>query len=189
MKKPSRSSKATIAALLIILLASCSVSKRQSEALDDFAKTYNESLRGFYFYPSTVRMLGTIFGAEDGAFLKDIAQGRIFVLWGDDSETDPVNFDALKQGIEREGFEILISMKSSGVMVDAYEREGNLPMYMLFVNDPDNPFIVEMAGTLSIDAIRQVAAMDFEKANALLNLFPENEQAAQEEPTEPTKDE
>lgn len=175
MRKVTSSNTVLIFAVITTLLAACARKSGQSETLTAFANTHSKIVHGFYFYPSTVRMLGKIMGGESGTALEGIERGRLFAIWYDDEKKEPISLDEAKTDIEAEGFEMLISMKSKGVKVDAYQRDGEPPAFIIFVNDPDSPFVIELNGELSIDALRQIATMDFEKANDLLNIFPEPE--------------
>lgn len=171
---------------LAVILASCSGRPGQSDAVTDFSSRHNDVLKGFYFYPSTVRMLGNILGDGNAELLKDIEQGRVFVLWDDETNPETMNFLQVKTDLQAEGFELLISMKSKGVKVDAFQLEGSPPIFVLFVNDPDVPFIIEMTGELSMHNLQNIASMDFEKANELLNLFPEHEEKSTDEAENPS---
>lgn len=175
-----------LAAAIVLagVFAACGGSPSQSDAITDFSKRHDGVLKGFYFYPSTVRMVGNILGDGNVEVLKDIKQGRVFVLWDNESDPESLNFSRVKSDIQAEGFELLMSMKSKGVLVDAYQLDESPPVFVLFVNDPDVPFIIEMTGEMSMNALQGIATMDFDKANELLNLFPEYEEESSEEKEE-----
>lgn len=188
MRKVKNNSLAA-AIVLAGVFAACGGSPRQSDAITDFSKKHDGVLKGFYFYPSTVRMVGNILGDGNGEVLKDIEQGRVFVLWNDETDPESLNFSGVKKDIQAEGFELLMSIKSKGVMVDAYQLDMSPPVFVLFINDPDVPFIIEMTGEISMNALQGIASMDFDKANELLNLFPEYEEESPEEKEETPNDE
>ena len=122
-----------------------------------------------YFYPSTIRMVSKILGDEKGQALNEIQKARLFFsLTGDESNIRET-FKSFKSGIQDEGFEMLMEMKSSGNKVDIYMRDGEITDdYILFVNGDQGNFVLEILGNLSANAIRDISQLDL---NVLTDIF------------------
>ncbi len=162
-------------ALTVILATGCGRDYTQSETLNEFGEMYEKHIQSFYFYPSTVRMLSEILGQAGTGVLSEVRQGRIFVSWDTENIELMQALPGIKTGVESEGFEMLMRMKHQGVNIDAYIKDGKIPSYVLFFNDPESPFIVEVAGSLSAKSIQELSTLDLNKANEIFNIIPQKE--------------
>jgi len=177
MTKPSR-----VVFLFVIILGSltgCQRSFAPSETINVYLENKENPVSTYYFYPSTVRMLGTILSGSGITALSEIRQGRLLVFSPDEESTELISaFPELKTQAEAEGFELLISMKRDGTKIDAYMNNSDIPTYLLFFEESMNPFVVEVIGHLSMSSINELATLDLNKANDIFDLLPEQEEEA-----------
>ncbi len=177
MTRPNR-----ILFLFVAMLAGLTACDRPfapSETLDDYIEDEGNKVGTYYFYPSTVRMLGSILSGAGITSLNEIRQGRLLVFSEDEELSKiSVDFPELKKQAESEGFELLLSVKREGTKIDAYMNNREIPTYLLFFEESTNPFIVEVIGNLSMNSISELSSLDLNKANDIFDLLPRQKEEA-----------
>ena len=152
----------------MLILASCQSKTRQSQTLTDYSNQDVKVMNAVYFYPSTIRMVSKILGDEKGQALNEIKRARLFFSWSDDEQSIRDTFKSLKSGVQAEGFEMLMEMRSSGNKVDIYMMDGETDNYILFVDGSQGSFVLEILGNLSANALRDISQLDL---NILTDIF------------------
>lgn len=162
-----------IFALLPLFLLSCQLNRVESNTLTHFAKSDENSFRTLYFYPTTIRMLSRVIGDDTGMALSEVRRGRAFFTFSDNEGAINVNFKTLQTGVEEEGFENLMRLKSQGSTVAAYIKGEEPTDYVVFISGADGNLILELVGELSPATLRDISKLDLSKAAGMFDLLPE----------------
>jgi len=113
-------------------------------------------------------MVSKILGDEKGLALREIQRGRLLFSLGGDIQSTRDTFKSLKSGVQTEGFEMLMEVRSSGNKIEIYMMEGEIDDYVLFVSGNEGNFVLEILGNLSANAIRDISQLDM---NVLADIF------------------
>ncbi len=162
----------SILALLVLLLGAhiSGGVKAQDKAVTEFIEQ-EKSFTTLYFYPSTIRMLGRVFGGVDAAAFAELKSGRLmFTLGSDDNFQSRVN--TFLNSLEQSDFETLADVRNPGFRVRMMQKDGNTPSTIIYFDGESGLYLVEAAGKLSPQAMQQMMAMDVQSAAAVFGLFP-----------------
>lgn len=150
----------------LLLLIGCS----SNDPVDDFEENRPGSVRAFYAYPSTIRMLGKIMGSESNEALSDIEKARLFIEWKSKDVDSRDTFISLKERSERSGFDELFSISSKNSDISVLLKEESSPRYIVFSFSPDVDYILELEGKISMSALREIGTLDMDNVVDVINL-------------------
>lgn len=172
MKSKNPNSQFSLLLLLAVVFLSSSCGGRydQSETLTEYSRIKNRDLSALYFYPTTIRMLSKVLGDQGGEALEEIEKGRVFFSWDDDDAKTRDVISQLKTRVEKEGYEMLMQMKSSGNKVDVYLLDRDVDDYILFVDGDQGIFVLEILGNLSVSSIKSLSELDMSKVTDIFEL-------------------
>jgi|SRR5690554_1601487 len=159
-----------ILGLGLLILSACHSRPHQSQTLTDYSNQDKKAMSALYFYPSTIRMVSKILGDDKGQALKEVQRARLFFSLSGDKTEIQQTFKLFKSGINAEGFEMLMQMRSAGNKIDIYMIDGEIDDYILFVEGDQGNFVLEILGNLSANALRDISQLDL---NVLTDIFQE----------------
>ena len=162
-----RSNLFTCTLFLSLLLLSCG---ERDNALDDFEESRPGSVKAFYAYPSTIRMLGDIVGTENTSSFADIEGARLFIEWKSKDVNSREQFVAVKNQALSQDFEELLSVSSKNSDVTVLISDSNTPVYLLFSLGEDADYILELEGNISMKTLRDIGTLDVENVMDVINL-------------------
>lgn len=154
--------------LLALLVSGCGPSYEKSETVTEVLDSDPQGMKALYFYPSTMRMLSEIVGADNAQALNGMREARLLFSWNDVNSNFESHISEIKRGIQTENFEPLFQMNSHGADVQIFIRDSQIPVYLIFYSDAEYDFALEAVGELSQDAIRSLATTDM---SSLMDLF------------------
>jgi hypothetical protein len=129
-----------------------------------------EGITALYFYPSTLRMLGSAEGGAEGAAFSGISRARLFVHWSDTGQATTHLAKAVA-ALEPAGFENLFSLRSAANTVAVYLLEAQEPQYVFSFSGEGGTFVLDVRGELDGATLQTLATMDPAKAIGLLQLM------------------
>ena len=172
-----------IIVLLCFIVSSCGNSTKESQALTDFISEHKRDVQTLYFYPSTVRMLGDVMGAENNTAFADVESGRFVFTWDHERIDLAFYYDEILKEAGMEGFEMLAEMNTSDSRSLIYLNDQNKPVYLVLLQNSFGNFIVEIVGELSMKSITSLAQLDFKDVASTFGFSPLDEEANAEAET------
>lgn len=170
-----------VAVILCLLISSCGKSTTESEALTSFISEHKRDVQTLYFYPSTVRMLGNVVGAENNAAFDDVESGRFVFTWDHERIDLAFYFDEILNEASTEGFEMLAEMNTSDSQTLVYLNDQNKAVYLVLLQNSFGNFIVEIVGELSMKSITSLSQLDFKDIAGTIGLNQIDEEVSVEE--------
>lgn len=170
---------------VILLVSSCGHSHRNADSITDFMDENPRMVQGLHFYPSTVRMLGTMMGDEYGTSFKDIQSGRFLYVWNAEKFDLSSHFDELIESSVDDGFELLAEMDTADGKNAIYVNDKSTPIYILLLENSFGDFVVELTGDISLQSIYGLTQLDY---SSITDNFP-SISAASDTITEPSQEE
>lgn len=165
-------------ALIIMLLGThlWNDLQAQDKAVTQFIEQ-EKDFTTLHFYPSTIRMLGRVFGGIDAEAFSEIKSGRLmFTLSSDDTFQNRVN--TFLNNLEQADFETLANVRNPGFKVRMMQKEGKTPTTVIYFDGESGLYLVEATGKLSPQAMQQMMTVDVESAASVFGLFPPVEKEA-----------
>jgi len=152
---------------IILLLNSCGLEK---DPLDEFEKSRPGTVRAFYAYPSTIRMLGKIMGDGNEEAFSDIEGARLFIEWKSDDADSRAEFIEVKNQSLKQNFEELFAISSRDSDVTVLINDQSKPRYLVFSMGSDVDYILELEGTISMATLRDIGTLDIDNVVDVINL-------------------
>lgn len=148
--------------------------RAQDRALSEFIEA-EQGFSTLHFYPSTIRMLGRVFGGVDASAFAELKGGRLMFTLRSDAEFKTKVATFLKS-LESKDFENIAEMRNKGFHVRMLQKESNAaPTTLLYFDGEGGLYLLEAVGKLSPQALQQLMAMDVQSAASLFGLFPSGE--------------
>jgi len=162
-----RSNICILFSAIILLLQSCN---DRADPLDEFEENKPGSIRAFYAYPSTIRMLGEIMGNQGSNFLKDVEKARLFLEWKSEEADSRELFISLKNSALQSEFEELLSLSSKGSDISVFVNDEHTPIYLVFSFGVELDYVLELKGEISMSTLRDIGTLDVNDALNVINL-------------------
>ncbi len=160
MKIPKVSKQILFLIILVLGMGSCGLRNEESVYLSEFLVEQRRAAK-LYFYPSTIRMLGKIMGNESVNATNEIKNGKLVFSWSEEHFDLSSFFSEISDGLQGEGYDQIIQVKSKESAYRVFFKEGNDAMYVVLVENDYGDFVIEMVGSLSYSGLMELSKMDF----------------------------
>jgi hypothetical protein len=157
--------------LTLVFLLNLTALRAQSRTVADFREQHATS-QDFFLYPSTLRMINLDKNPDLYQLVHDVEKLQILLF--DRSSVDRSAVQQLRQGIQGEAYEELISFRQQDSQVTIYAR-GNSPQLDGVVGVVDNSetlALVDLEGFVDLTALMRLlqGGYDFSPMTNLVNL-------------------
>jgi len=152
---------------LSLIILSCG---RRDNPVDRFEESRPGSVRAFYAYPSTVRMLGKIVDSDNPNRFESIEKARLFIEWKSDDADSREQFMEVKNEALSEKFEELFTMSSTTSDLTILIDDSQTPVYLLFSFSEDVDYILELKGNISMNTLKEMGTLDLENMANIIDL-------------------
>ena len=171
--------------LTLILLFNLSTLLAQSESVADFREEHATS-QDFYLYPSTLRMVNLEKNPDAYRLVNDVEKLQILLF--DRNSVDRTALQKLRQGIQKEAYEELISFQEKDSQITVYAR-GYSPQLDGVVGVVDNQqtlALIDLAGFIDLPSLMNLAQSDynFSAVAQLVNITVEQHEEHEENHSE-----
>lgn len=153
------------------LLCALTPLRAQSSTVADFREQHATS-QDFFLYPSTLRMINLDKNPDLYKLVHDVEKLQILLF--DQSSVDGSAMQQLRQGIQKETYEELISFRQQGSQIAVYAR-GDSPTLDGVVGVVDNQqtlALIDLEGFVDLPALMRLVqgGYDFSPMTNLVNL-------------------
>jgi hypothetical protein len=152
---------------ILLILSSCG---GVNDPLDEFEENRPGTVRAFYAYPSTIRMLGKIMGNGNEKALSDVESARLFIEWKSEDANSRDEFLQIRNQSLQYGFEELFTISSKDSDITVLIKDESTPRYLVFSMGSDVDYILELEGTISMATLRDIGTLDIDNVVDVINL-------------------
>lgn len=139
----------------------------QIDVVEDFVNEH-PSLKDFYIYQSTLRMLNQDGDSDFNKLIRDIRKINVYIS----QEEEGVTHDSYQRLVDRlksDSFETLVQVKYENTFIDFMTKDiGKRPYYVLALHDTDGFGLMEMDGFLDLQYLTAIENIDFSKLEELV---------------------
>jgi len=143
---------------------------KSDNPIDQFEKSRPGSVKAFYAYPSTVRMLGKIVDKDNPDRFSEIEKARLYIEWKSEGKGSRDEFLSVKNNALAANFEELLSISSENSDITVLLNDRQTPVYLLFSFSGDVDYIIEMKGNVSMSTLQEMGTLDMNNVADVINL-------------------